>query len=67
VSTPHELAVFDQFENLESFLCICPVCAEEIEIFSDAFEKELSCPKCGEPIDFTKCILVGEGRAKEMT
>ncbi|MDR3542511.1 MAG: hypothetical protein P4L69_16355 [Desulfosporosinus sp.] len=46
---------FEDFRNLKSFLCKCHHCSTEIEIFSDEFNREHVCKKCGKQIDFTSC------------
>jgi uncharacterized protein (DUF983 family) len=57
MSTPKHCPGWEQFKNLQSFSCKCPACSEEIEIFSDEFDKSHTCKKCGKPIDFTQCTL----------
>jgi hypothetical protein len=57
MSTPHHCPGFEQFRNLESFLCNCPNCGKEIEIFSDEFDKKHECRGCHKEIDFGKCSL----------
>jgi uncharacterized protein (DUF983 family) len=54
-TTPQHCPGFEQFKHLKSFVCKCPKCGKEIEIFSDEFEKKHTCAGCGEPIDFTQC------------
>ncbi len=55
MSTPQHCPGFQQFQNLKSFSCKCPDCNEEVEIFSDEFDKAHKCKKCGAEIDFSKC------------
>jgi uncharacterized protein (DUF983 family) len=55
MTTPMHCPGFETFKNLSSFLCNCPNCGAEIEIFSDEFNREHTCRKCGKPIDFTRC------------
>lgn len=57
MSTPQHCPGFEQFKNLKSFTCKCPQCQEEIEIFSDEFDKPQTCKKCGKQIDFSQCTL----------
>jgi uncharacterized protein (DUF983 family) len=57
MTTPTHCPGFQQFKNLQSFKCKCPNCSEEIEIFSDEFDKTHVCSKCQKPIDFTQCTL----------
>jgi hypothetical protein len=47
-------------KNLKSFVCKCPTCGKEKEIFSDEFNREHICSGCKKPIDFTKCTLESE-------
>jgi len=54
-TTPKHCPGFEQFKNLQSFTCTCPKCNAVKEIFSDEFEKNHKCDKCGEEIDFTSC------------
>lgn len=56
-STPQHCPGFQQFKNLKSFVCKCPECNEQVEVFSDEFDKAHKCKKCGKPIDFTQCKL----------
>ncbi len=57
MTTPQHCPGFQQHKNLQSFICKCPQCGEEKEIFSDEFDKAHICAKCGEEIDFTQCKL----------
>ncbi|MEW6260844.1 MAG: hypothetical protein AB1547_13205 [Thermodesulfobacteriota bacterium] len=59
MSTPQHCPGFEQFKHLKSFSCKCPQCQEEIEIFSDEFDKAHTCKKCGKEIDFSQCTLSG--------
>jgi len=58
-TTPQHCPGFEQFKALRSFICKCPACAHELEVFSDEFDKPHTCKKCGKPIDFTQCTLDG--------
>lgn len=60
-TTPQHCPGFDDFKNLSSFVCKCPNCGTEAEIFSDEFNRPHTCKKCKEPIDFTQCSLEGGG------
>ena len=62
MTTPQHCPGFEQFRELEAFTCKCPECGEELEIFSDEFNKSHNCSKCGKPVDFTQCTLSGKGR-----
>uniref|UniRef100_A0A7C4RP66 Uncharacterized protein n=1 Tax=Desulfatirhabdium butyrativorans TaxID=340467 RepID=A0A7C4RP66_9BACT len=59
MSTPQHCPGFEQFKHLKSFTCKCPQCQEEVEIFSDEFNKTHTCKKCGKEIDFSQCTLSG--------
>ena len=59
MTTPLHCPGFENFKNLKSFQCKCPECGETKEIFSDEFEKNHTCEKCGKKIDFTQCTLDG--------
>ena len=59
MSTPQHCPGYENFKNLKSFVCKCPECGESKEIFSDEFNKNHTCGKCGKPIDFTQCTLDG--------
>ena len=50
---------YQTFKSLKSFVCKCPECGEIKEIFSDEFNKDHTCKKCGKPIDFAQCTLDG--------
>lgn len=58
-TTPQHCPGFEQFKHLKSFTCSCPECGEEIEIFSDEFDRPHKCKNCGKEIDFTQCTLSG--------
>ena len=57
MSTPAHCPGFEKYKALTSFICKCPECGKEKEIFSDEFEKTHICPGCKKPIDFSKCTL----------
>jgi uncharacterized protein (DUF983 family) len=59
MSTPQHCPGFQQFRNLKSFVCKCPECGTEKEIFSDEFNKTHMCSNCGQEIDFSQCTLEG--------
>lgn len=60
MSTPQHCPGFHDFKNLKVFKCRCPECGAEKEIFSDEFDREHICAKCGKKIDFTQCTLDGQ-------
>ncbi|MBU2489828.1 MAG: hypothetical protein KKA60_10605 [Proteobacteria bacterium] len=60
-TTPQHCPGFQDFRNLSSFVCKCPGCGKEKEIFSDEFNKPQTCKGCDKPIDFTQCSLEGQG------
>lgn len=60
-TTPQHCPGFDDFKQLKSFVCKCPNCGTEKEIFSDEFEKRHVCNHCGQEIDFSQCSIEGEG------
>ncbi|OGP53668.1 MAG: hypothetical protein A2162_03780 [Deltaproteobacteria bacterium RBG_13_52_11b] len=57
MSTPQHCPGFEEFRNLKSFLCNCPNCGKEIEIFSDEFDRKHECRGCHKEVDFGKCSL----------
>lgn len=57
MNTPQHCPGFQQHKSLKSFMCKCPECGEEKEVFSDEFEKAHVCTKCSKEIDFTQCKL----------
>jgi len=59
-TTPQHCPGYAQFKNLKSFMCKCPQCSAEKEIFSDEFGRTHRCSGCGKEIDFTQCTLAGE-------
>jgi len=63
MSTPKSCPGWEQLKNLSSFECKCPNCGKDMEIFSDEFDKEHSCPKCHMRIDFTKCTQTGSAHS----
>jgi len=60
MSTPQHCPGWEQFKNLKSFICKCPNCGEEKEIFSDEFNKSHICAVCRKEIDFKQCTLDGQ-------
>ncbi len=56
MTTPQHCPGFEQFKSLKSFMCKCPECDKEIEIFSDEFDKRRKCNGCGKDIDFIQCV-----------
>ena len=59
MSTPTKCPGFDQFHNLDGFMCKCPNCGKEKEIFADEFDEKHICGGCNEEIDFTQCTIEG--------
>jgi uncharacterized protein (DUF983 family) len=57
MSTPAHCPGFQELKNLSSFVCRCPECGQEKEIFSDEFKRPQTCSGCGKPIDFSRCTL----------
>jgi len=57
MTTPQHCPGFEQMRYLKSFVCKCPNCGREAEIFSDEFDKNHFCKGCRQQIDFTKCTL----------
>ena len=55
MTTPRQCPGFEKFRYLKSFLCECPECGEEMEIFSDEFDRPKRCGSCGQPVDFSRC------------
>jgi len=54
---PKHCPGFSDLKNLKSFICKCPHCGREKEIFSDEFNRTHTCKGCGKEIDVTKCIV----------
>jgi hypothetical protein len=61
MSTPLHCPGLEQFKNLKAFICKCPNCGKEKEIFSDEFDKTHVCKGCNQEIDFTRCNITGGG------
>jgi len=61
MTTPQHCPGFDDFKHLKSFICRCPNCGTEKEIFSDEFMRNHRCSQCHQEIDFSQCNLDGEG------
>jgi len=59
VSTPRHCPGFEANQNLQSFVCKCPNCGKEKEIFSDEFDREHKCSGCQQTIDFSACTMEG--------
>ena len=57
MTTPRHCPGFEDLKNLKAFICKCPNCGKEKEIFSDEFDKRHVCSGCGQEIDFTKCSI----------
>ncbi len=60
MSTPKHCPGFANFKTLSSFSCKCPNCGQEVEIFSDEFDKTHICSGCKQEMDFTQCQLEGK-------
>ena len=60
MSTPTHCPGFENLRNLSSFVCRCPNCGKENEIFSDEFNRPHSCGSCGESIDFSQCTVASD-------
>jgi DNA-directed RNA polymerase subunit RPC12/RpoP len=61
VTTPRHCPGFEANQDLKAFICKCPNCGAEKEIFSDEFDREHNCPNCKQKIDFTQCSIEGAG------
>ncbi|MDY7033341.1 MAG: hypothetical protein SVY10_15720 [Thermodesulfobacteriota bacterium] len=59
MTTPKHCPGFDLYHNLDAFICKCPSCGKEKEIFADEFDSKHKCPGCGKEIDFTQCSIEG--------
>jgi uncharacterized protein (DUF983 family) len=57
MTTPQHCPGWEQFKDLKAFMCKCPNCGQEKEIFSDEFNKAHTCSGCDKEIDFTQCTL----------
>jgi hypothetical protein len=64
-STPQHCPGFQDFKDLKSFLCACPECGKEKEIFSDEFDRQHTCSNCNAQIDFTQCKPEGQAGTSE--
>ncbi len=62
-TTPQHCPGYADFKNLKAVSCKCANCGEEKEIFSDEFNRAHTCSGCGQPMDFTKCSVAGEGKS----
>lgn len=62
MSTPSHCPGFQELRNLSSFICKCPECGKEKEIFSDEFNRTHTCSGCGKPIDFNRCAIESSGK-----
>jgi hypothetical protein len=60
MTTPMHCPGLQDLKSLKSFVCKCPNCGKEKEIFSDEFNREHVCSGCQKSIDFTKCSIEGE-------
>jgi hypothetical protein len=63
MSTPMHCPGFEANKSLSSFMCKCPNCGKEKEIFSDEFDKQHTCPGCKQPIDFSQCAMHAHGES----
>jgi len=61
MSVPLHCPGLEPFKNLKAFICKCPNCGKEKEIFSDEFDKTHVCKGCNQEIDFTRCAITGGG------
>ena len=51
---------FEQNKSLKTFICKCPDCGVEVEVFSDELDKRRTCAGCGKEIDVNQCVLDGQ-------
>jgi hypothetical protein len=65
MKTPAHCPGWESFKGLQSFVCKCPECGKEKEIFSDEFNKPHICSGCRKEIDFSKCTLEGSALSKD--
>jgi predicted RNA-binding Zn-ribbon protein involved in translation (DUF1610 family) len=65
-STPRHCPGFEGLKGLSAFTCKCPECGNEIEIFSDEFDRSHTCRKCKSPVDFSKCSLEASGGVSDL-
>jgi hypothetical protein len=56
-STPMHCPGFEEHKDLKAFICKCPKCGKENEIFSDEFDRPRRCVGCKERIDFRECTI----------
>ena len=54
MTTPKHCPGFESLKTLKSFVCNCPNCGQEVEIFSDEFDRGHVCGGCNQQIDFTQ-------------
>jgi uncharacterized protein (DUF983 family) len=60
MTDPKHCPSFEQNKSLKTYICKCPECGVEIEVFSDELDKKRTCGECGKKIDVNQCILDGE-------
>jgi uncharacterized protein (DUF983 family) len=48
---------FEQNKSLKTFLCKCPECGAEVEVFSDELDRKRTCSGCGNEIDVNQCVV----------
>ncbi len=65
MKTPAHCPGWQSFKDLKSFVCKCPDCGKEKEIFSDEFNKPHICGGCGKEIDFSRCTMTGSASSKD--
>jgi ribosomal protein S27E len=51
---------FNDLQNLKAFVCKCPDCGKEKEIFSDEVNRPHKCSGCGKELDISKCTVEAE-------
>ena len=64
MTVPQHCPGFEHLRNLEAFICKCPECGDEQEVFSDELNRKHICPKCGKEIDCTNCHHHINGQGK---
>lgn len=65
MSAPQHCPGYEKFKELSSFICTCTHCGAEKEIFSDEFDRQHRCPKCGQVIDCTRCLHYAGGKSTD--
>lgn len=55
MNTTQHCPGMEDIKNLKSYICKCPNCGKEKEIFSDELNRKHTCSGCNKELDISQC------------